>query len=225
MENFSGIVSLLIACVELVLIINLIIFAEKNNENKIIIGILTLLFSYQFSEFFMCYTHNYSNILVYISFVIISFLPPLLLHLVLTIGKMAKKMRFIVFIPIIGLLFYYLFVLNEFEITKCTVLFAAYEMPLGDLYGVIYYLPIVLSVVFLMKMIKNPSFEPKKLNLRIALGGILLAFVPVALIIRLFPFLIDYVESFFCKAASIIALTLTIYAMRNNSKMIEKKDE
>ncbi|PIQ10154.1 MAG: hypothetical protein COW71_04230 [Ignavibacteriales bacterium CG18_big_fil_WC_8_21_14_2_50_31_20] len=225
MENFPGIISLLIACIEVVLIINLIIFAEKNSENKLIIGIITLLFGYQFMEFFMCYFDNYSNTLVYIAFFIISFLPPLVLLLVLTFYKVESKLKFLIFLPIVLLLFYYIFVLNGFEITRCTILFVAYEMPLGDLYGVIYYSPILLSIIILFKMINNPIFINKKLNFQIVLGGILLAFIPVALIIALFPFLIDYVESFFCKAASLIALTLTIYAMRNNNKINENTNE
>jgi len=225
MENLPGIISLLIACIEVVLLINLIISSEENKENKLIIAILFLLFSYQFMEFFMCFTHNYSNILIYISFFIISFLPPLVLLLVLTFYQIESKLRLLIFLPIILLLFYYVFILEGFEITKCTILFVAYEMPLGDLYGVIYYLPVLLSITLLFKMINNPIFKVKKINLQIMLGGLLLAFIPVALIIALFPFLIDYVESFFCKAASVIALTLTIYALRNKTKIIEKKSE
>jgi len=173
----------------------------------------------------MCYFDNYSNTLVYIAFFIISFLPPLVLLLVLTFYKVESKLKFLIFLPIVLLLFYYIFVLNGFEITRCTILFVAYEMPLGDLYGVIYYSPILLSIIILFKMINNPIFINKKLNFQIVLGGILLAFIPVALIIALFPFLIDYVESFFCKAASLIALTLTIYAMRNNNKINENTNE
>ncbi|MBU0474767.1 MAG: hypothetical protein KKF62_11455 [Bacteroidetes bacterium] len=225
MENLPGIISLLIACIEIVLLINLVIFAKKNSENKIIIGLLTLLFGYQFMEFYMCYTHSYSNLLIYISFLIISFLPPLLLYLVLEIKKVESKFKYLVFLPIILLLIYYLFAINGFEITTCTILFVAYEMPLGDLYGVIYYTPVLLAIILLFMMVRNPIYQDKKLNLQIVLSGIVLTFVPVALIIIAFPFLIDYVESFFCKAASLIALTLTIYAMRNNNKINENNNE
>ena len=219
MNDFPGVISLFIACIEIVFFINLLIFSEKNIENKLIILLVALLFSYQFMEFFMCYTENYSYILVYVSFFIISFLPPLMLYFVLTVKKI-KNLKFapIIFLPIIILLIYYLSVLTGFEITECTVLFAAYEMPLGDLYGVIYYSPVIISVFILLKVILSESNKDKKLNLIIALSGILFAFFPVALIIAMFPELIDYVESFFCKAASIIAFTFTIYGIRNNSK-------
>jgi hypothetical protein len=41
----------------------------------------------------------------------------------------------------------------------------------------------------------------------------------------MFPFLLDYVESFFCKAASLIAITLTIFAIRNSDKTKKVNDE
>jgi hypothetical protein len=225
MNDFPGIASLFIACVEIVLFINLLIFSEKNKENKLIIVIIGFLFSYQIMEFLMCYTDNFSNLLVYFSFVIISFLPPFILYLVLTIQEFQNKLKFLIFLPVVLLLFYYLFVLSGFEITSCTVLFAAYEMPLGDLYGIIYYSPIIIAIYLLSKMVLNPIYNEKRINLVIMLSGLLLTFIPVALIIALFPTLIDYVESFFCKAASIVALTLTIYAIRNNSKGNENTNE
>lgn len=225
MEDYPGIISLFIACLEIVFFINLLIFAEKNRENILIIFVIILLFGYQFMEFLMCYSQSYSHILVYFSFVIISFLPPLILFLVLTIKKVNNRLRFLLFLPAVSLMIYYLFVMSGFEITTCTVLFVAYEMPLGDLYGVVYYSPIIISLYLLAKMVRNPIFVDKKINLLIMLWGLLLTFVPVALIIALFPFLIDYVESFFCKAASIIAFTLTIYAMRNSSKVKEVSNE
>jgi hypothetical protein len=225
MNDFSGIVSLFIACIEVVFLINLLIFAEKNYQNKLIIAIITLLFSYQFMEFLMCYSENYSNLLIYFSFIIISLLPPLVLIFTLSIKGVKSKLIPILFLPVLLLLIYYLFFLNQFEITICTVLFVAYEMPLGDLYGVIYYLPIIISIYLLSRMLSNPVYKENKINIIIVLSGILTTFVPVALIIAMFPNLIEYVESFFCKAASIIAFTFTIYAMRNNSKNKVKENE
>lgn len=219
MGDFEGIISLFIACIEIVLLVNILIFSQKNRENKIIYTIVTLLLGYQFMEFFMCYTKNYSHLLVYLSFVIISFLPPAMLFLVLTIKGVNRKWHKIIFAPILILLAYYIFVIDTFEITQCTLLFAAYEMPMGDLYGVLYYVPIVSSIFFLSMMISNSIYATKRTNIIIMLVGILVTFVPVALIIAMFPALIDYVESFFCKAASLIALTLSLYAMRNGDEI------
>ena len=225
MENIDGLVSLFLACVEVVLLVNILIFAKNDRINKLIVGIVSLLFSYQFMEFFMCYTHNYSSMLVYISFIIISFLPPLLLNLTLVINNIKSKFIILIYLPIFILLSYYLLVVSGFEITSCSLLFAAYEMPLGDLYGVIYYSPIIISIYILIKMINTPNLIAQKTNLVIVLSGILLAFVPVALIIAMFPVLLDYVESFFCKTASIIAITLTIYSIRRNNQIKKVSDE
>jgi hypothetical protein len=175
-------------------------------------------------EFLMCYTENYSTILIYFSFVIISLLPPLILLLTLSIKGVKSKFIPLIFLPIVTLLIYYLFFLNGFEITTCTVLFVAYEMPLGDLYGVIYYSPIIISIFLFSRMLSNSAYNKNRINIIILFSGILTTFIPVALIIAMFPNLIDYVESFFCKAASIIAFSLTIYAIRNNSKMKEKSN-
>ena len=224
MNDFPGIVSLFIACIEIVFLINLLVFAEKNYQNKLVISIITLLFGYQFMEFLMCYTENYSTILIYFSFVIISLLPPLILLLTLSIKGVKSKFILLIFLPVVTLLIYYLFFLNGFEITICTVLFVAYEMPLGDLYGVIYYSPVIISIFLFSKMLSNYNYNENRINIIILLSGILTAFIPVAIIIAMFPNLIDYVESFFCKAASIIAFSLTIYAIRNNSKMKEKNN-
>jgi len=107
MENFPGIISLFLVCVEFVLLINLFIFAEKNSVNKIIIGIVGLLLGYQSFEFVICYFGVESNLIVYLAFVVISFLPLLLLNLVMTIRNDKALIRRIIFIPIMLLLFYY----------------------------------------------------------------------------------------------------------------------
>jgi len=221
MENFSGIVSLFLVCVEIVLLINLFIFAEKNSVNKIIFGIVGLLLGYQSFEFVICYFGVESNLIVYLAFVVISFLPPLLLNLVMTIRNDKALIRRIIFIPIMLLLFYFTLIISEFVVTRCTIMFAAYDIPLPDLYGFLYYSPVLISIILLFKMIKSEEYQKQKTNLIILNTGMVLTFIPTWFIILLFPSLIEFVESFLCKSASIMALTLTIFAMRNK---IELKD-
>jgi hypothetical protein len=83
--NWNGTVSLLIACIEFLLLFNLVIFAEKNKLNKIAIIMIVLLAAYQTIEFLMCQVELQSSFFPYLAFVIISFLPPfnLLIALVL----------------------------------------------------------------------------------------------------------------------------------------------
>ncbi|NOX65848.1 MAG: hypothetical protein GXO85_08625 [Chlorobi bacterium] len=222
MENFPGIVSLFLVCLELVFLINLIIFAEKNKVNKKIFWLIGLLLGYQSFEFVICYFGIESNLVVYLAFVVISFLPPLLLNLVITIRKGSALLGKVIFVPIILLLLYFTFIIPEFVVTRCTVLFAAYDIPLPDLYGFLYYSPVLISIILLTKMIMNYEYKDQKTNLIILNTGMVLTFIPTWLIILLFPSLIEFVESFLCKSAAIMALTLTVYAMRNK---LEKKNE
>ena len=221
MENIQGLISLFLACVELVLLINLFIFAEKNGVNKKIIGLVGLLLGYQLFEFVICYFGVEANHIVYLAFVVISFLPPLLLNLVMTIRNDKVSIRRIIFTPIILLLLYFTLIIPEFVVTRCTILFAAYDIPLPDLYGFLYYSPVLTTIILLFKMIRNEKYQKQKTNLIILNTGIVLTFIPTEIIILLFPSLIEFVESFLCKSASIMALTLTVFAMRNKD---ERKD-
>ncbi len=218
MENYLGIISLLLVCIELVLMINLFIFAEKNGANKKIIGVIALLLGYQLFEFIICYFGVESNVIVYLAFVVISFLPPMLFNLVSTIRNDKLYLRRIIFIPIVLLLLYFTFIIPEFVATRCTIMFAAYDIPLPDLYGFLYYSPVIISILLLYKMIKSEKYQKQKTNLIILNTGMVLTFIPTWFIILLFPSLIEFVESFLCKSASIMALALTVFAMRNKEE-------
>jgi hypothetical protein len=58
--NWNGIVSLFIACIELLLLINLLSFAEKNRFNILAIILVALLFLYQSAEALIC-TFGYDD--------------------------------------------------------------------------------------------------------------------------------------------------------------------
>ncbi|MFN3873856.1 MAG: hypothetical protein ACK4R9_12730, partial [Ignavibacterium sp.] len=143
--NFDGIVSLLIACIEWILLINLLIFSKKDKTNIIALIMIALLAGYQTMEFIMCNLGLTKPVFPYIAFVIISYLPPLNLLLVLTLTnnkKFGRKIIFI-FLPAVFFTVYYLFSITNFRVAKCTVIYASYYYPLGDLYGFFYYLPIL----------------------------------------------------------------------------------
>jgi len=69
MDNWNGIISLLIACIELVIIINLFVFAKKNRFNWIVILILGVLMIYQALEFIICQAGYPSSFLTFLAFV------------------------------------------------------------------------------------------------------------------------------------------------------------
>jgi len=52
--NFNGIMSLLLACIEFLLLFNLLVFIEKNRINIIAMLMIALLAAYQSMEFLMC---------------------------------------------------------------------------------------------------------------------------------------------------------------------------
>ena len=62
--NWNGTISLLFASIELLLIINLFVFAEKNTFNKYAIAIVTLLFGYQLIEFLLCFAEIQNQFLL-----------------------------------------------------------------------------------------------------------------------------------------------------------------
>ncbi len=226
MEHWNGTVSLLIACIEFLLLFNLLIFAEKNRLNKIAITMVALLAAYQTIEFLMCQVELQSSFFPYLAFVIISFLPPLNLLLTLTFA-LAKAsadklslLKFLIFTPAILFSIYYTFIIPEFAVTSCTVLYATYHYPLGDLFGFFYYLPILISIILLALFVRKESDKKKKLIGKVLLfGSIFISIPPVLGFILMFAgsyAVISAIESVMCKFAFIYALCLSFVCIYNS---------
>jgi hypothetical protein len=226
MEHWNGTVSLLIACLEFLLLFNLLIFAEKNRLNKIAITMVALLAAYQTMEFLMCQVELQSSFFPYFAFIIISFLPPLNLLLVLTsafANTPADKLtlvKILIFLPAILFSIYYTFIIPEFAVTSCTVLYATYHYPLGDLFGFFYYLPILISIILLVLFIKKESDKKKKLIGKVLLfGAVFISIPPVLGFSLMFAgsySLISAMESVMCKFAFVYALCLTFICIYNS---------
>jgi hypothetical protein len=220
--NWNGTVSLLIACFEFLLLFNLSIFAEKNRLNKIAITMVALLAAYQTMEFLMCQVGLQNSFFPYFAFVIISFLPPLnlLLALTLTRNLTLTLKSWLIFIPAITFSIYYTFVIPEFAVTSCTVLYTTYHYPLGDLYGFFYYLPILISIILLILFVKKESDQKKKLIGKVLLFGAIFMSIPPLLGFSLMfagsYSLISAMESVMCKFAFVYALCLTFICIYNS---------
>jgi hypothetical protein len=220
--NWNGTVSLLFACLEFLLLFNLLIFAEKNQLNKITIIMVALLAGYQTMEFLMCQVELQSSFFPYFAFLIITFLPPLNLLLVLTLKPehKLKLAEYVVFLPAIFFLIFYTFVIPEFAVTKCTALYATYHYPLGELYGFFYYLPILISIILLIIFVKNESDKKKKLIGKVLLfGAVFISIPPVLGFILMFAgsySLISAMESIMCKFAFVYALCLAFVCIYNS---------
>jgi hypothetical protein len=220
--NWNGTVSLLIACLEFLLLFNLLLFAEKNSLNKIAIIMVALLAGYQAMEFLMCQVELQSSFFPYLAFVIITFLPPLnlLLALTLTRNLTPTLTTWLIFIPAILFSVYYTFVITEFAVTKCTVLYAIYHYPLGDLYGLFYYMPILISIILLAMFLRKEDDKKKRLIGKVLLfGGIFISILPVLGFILMFASsysLISAMESVMCKFAFVYALCLAFICIYNS---------
>ncbi|MBI3123360.1 MAG: hypothetical protein HYZ10_03060 [Ignavibacteriales bacterium] len=217
MMNLDGAVSLLIACLELGYIINLLIFAKKSPVNKLVIGTIALLFGYQFIEFLICFVGLKSQFMVYLAFFDITFLPPLGLYSVLTYADKLGKHHKLIFIPALFFNVYYLFVLDQFAIVKCTVLYASYHYPLGPLYATFYYLPILASMIILDKKWGSETDPQKKSLTRLFFFGYLFTFLPSMIIALFVPEFVTSVESLLCKMGFILATFSTLFVIKNKS--------
>jgi len=223
LDNWNGIVSLLIACIEFLLLFNLIVFIEKNKVNIIAMLMITLLAAYQTMEFLMCQVGLQDSIYPYIAFVVIGFLPPINLLLALTLTQNVK-LNFkssLIFIPAISFSIYYLFVLPKFVVAKCTVLYASYHYPLGDLFGAFYYLPILISIVLFIKFIPKTDDKKQKLIAKVLLFGSIFISLPSTLgFILIFTAgnysIISSIESIMCKFAFIYAVCLSFVCLYNS---------
>ena len=222
--NWNGTVSLLIACFEFLLLFNLLVFAEKNRLNKIAILMVVLLAGYQAMEFLMCQVELQNAFFPYFSFVIISFLPPLNLALTSAFTKvLADKLSLInilIFAPAILFSIYYTFIIPEFAVTSCTVLYATYQYPLGDLFGFFYYLPILISIMLLIISVKKESDQKKRLIGKVLLfGAVFISIPPVIGFSLMFAgsyAVISAIESVMCKFAFVYALCLTFICIYNS---------
>lgn len=215
--KLDGIISLFIACIELLYIINLLIFAEKNPINKLVIGIISLLFGYQFIEFLICFVGLQKQIFIYLAFLDISLLPPLGLYTVIKFSAKESQYTKLIFIPALFFIIYYPFVIEQFAVTKCTVLYASYHYPLGELYGIFYYLPIIFSMIILNKKWGAETDPLQKTLTRTFLFGYLFTFIPAMILAIAIPTFITAVDSLLCKLAFIFATFLMIFVLKNKT--------
>jgi hypothetical protein len=232
--NWNGIGSLFIACIEIVLLINLLIFGEKNRFNIIAIVMIAVLAGYQSLEFLMCQMGYQNSVFPYLAYIDISFLPPLNLLLVLTLTgslnnltRILNRLKYLIFLPVISFTIYYTLVISQFKVTSCAVLYATYHYPSGELFGFFYYLPILLSIILLIIKIKKEDDHKLKLIMKLLLTGAIFISLPVVLgFILMFAGsyqLISAIESIMCKFAVVYAVLIGYSCLINTKKKEWKK--
>lgn len=221
MDNPDGIISLLIACIEVVLFVNLLVFAGKNRENILILLIILLLAGYQTIEYLICGIEMKSSYMGYIAFADISFLPPLSFLFILSFVKIKCKIKLLILLPAAFFILYYSSMIDKFAVTKCTVLYASYNYPLGTVYGAFYYLPILISFILLAINLKTFD-ESKRRQAKLLITGYYFIIVPVVasfiLLLLNLPGLLNSIESILCKSAFGYAVALGFFALDNKTK-------
>jgi hypothetical protein len=100
------------------------------------------------------------------------------------------------------------------------VLYASYHYPLGDLFGAFYYLPILISIILLIKFIFSSVDKKQKIIAKVLLFGALFISFPVLIGFTLM-FLKNYsiisaIESVMCKFAFIYAVCLSFVCLYNS---------
>lgn len=228
MDNWNGIGSLLIACIEIILLLNLLFFSDRNRINNTANLVIFLLMIYQAFEFLICWAGFASPLMVYLAFVDISFLPALNLILIFRLLDYRNKAWGLIFLPAISFVIYYAFVINQFKVASCAVLYASYYYPLGELYGTFYYLPIVISMILLVRIILKNEEKKKKLIAKVLLTGNVIISIPVITgFILMFTgnyYLVSKMESIMCKFAFFYTLSLGAVSLYNSKRNNGRND-
>lgn len=224
--NWDGILSLLIACMEFLLFANLLFFSEKNKSNVLAMIIIFVLAVYQSVEYMICGLDIKSSFLAYLAFADISLLPPLNLVFVLSYLFKDDKKLYLLFLPAAFFIVYYAVVIEQFEVVRCTVLYAAYNYPLGTVFGVFYYSLIAVSFIVLAFTFFNGAAANKKKTIGLLLAGHFLIMLPViaGFIFKYSgnDYLINIIESIMCKFAFGYAICLALFILNNKSGTDER---
>lgn len=228
MNNWDGLGSLLIACIEFILLINLLIFAGKNKLNKLAMMLIFILMIYQLLEFLMCQAGLTSSLMAYFAFTVISLLPPYNFILVAELNNIKSKALNLIFLPAAIFIFYYSFVLDQFAVTSCAVLYATYNYPLGDLFGLFYYIPVLAVIVLLVRGIKKGKDKKTLFISKVLLAGNIIISIPSTAAFILMAtgdyYLIAKIESIMCKFAFAYALCLSVVCLYNSKRKDERNN-
>jgi len=214
MNEYKGILSLLIFCIELVLLVNVLIFSKSKFKSNVV-TLLALLSAYQFFEFLICGLNLMSGFVVYLAFVSITFLPPSGFALAMKVNRKSKsRLNTLIYIPAVFFTLYYILTIQKFRVMECNLFYAIYYYPLGFLYGLFYYIPIIASLyLFIKELLQNTNPQIKKQNL-ILLIGFLSFLVPTIIAILIYPHWREFIESMMCKFAVVLALFISYFALK-----------
>lgn len=172
---------------------------------------------YQAFEFIMCNLGLDSSFNAFLAFADISFLPPLGLYFVLSFYKYRSKYFVFIFLPAIAFVIYYSTIIEQFNVNACTVFYAIYKYPQGDLYGFFYYTLVLITMALLIHGIRKSS-DKRVIHLsKVLLTAYILISIPVVtafvLVLSDQMLLVHSIVSVMCKFAVLLAVALTYFVL------------
>ena len=218
MKNFNGLLSLIFALIELVIILFVFFRAEKSKINLLSIYLMCLLFAYQFIEFLICGLDFRTSLFAYFALLAVTFMPPLSLFITIRLLGYNSRLYTLIFLPAIFVSIYYLFVVSQFVVTNCTVVYAIYNYPLGFLYGLFYYIPVLATMLILGYHSYSNKIRTKTNLSKILFWGYTITFIPGFIFTRVVPGMLEAAESILCSFAFILFLFISYFVLKNRNQ-------
>jgi len=223
MEEFIGIFFLFVASLELLLLVNALIFSQKNKINIIIFIIIAIYAANHLFEFLICQFDFNDAIILFLNFSLISFLPSLSLLLALKFWHHETLLKYIIFLPVLFLIYYFTNSVYAFSATECSFLFVTYSYPLRSELGIFYFLLNTAALLFLLVKLKNPKLRYKKHLNWILIISISVSIILPFIIILLIPSINKYAESILNKFAFFYVIGLTYFSLKNKTEYLSEK--
>ena len=223
MEDFIGITFLFLACLEFILLINAIIFSQKNSVNFIVFITISIFVAVSIIEFIISQFEINNSALLLLNFSLISFLPALSLLLVLKFWNHESKLKFFIFLPTIAFIYYFTLLSNSIKIIEYSYFYIIYFYPLRTELGIFYFVMNFSALLFLIVKLRDPSLGYKKrLNVVLVLSLCISVVIPI-LILLFYPSLNIYTESILNKFAFFYVLGLTYFSLKNKTEFLSVK--
>lgn len=223
MEEFVGIPSLFIACLEYLLLINVVVFGHKNNVNIIAFIIIAIYSTNHLFEFFISQFNITNPFFVFLNFAAIAFLPAWSFYLVLKFWRHETKLQYLIFLPAFAFLFYFITQIDSFHVSNYYYFYITFSYPLRSEFGIYYFAMNISAMIILLIKIREPRQRYKRhLNIALILSCIVGFIIPLILLL-FFPSTKTYAESVLNKFAFFYVLGLTYFSLKNKTEFLSEK--
>jgi len=223
MEEFVGIPSLFISCLEFLLLFNAVAFGQKNNVNIIAFIIIAIYSTNHLFEFFISQFNITEPFFIFLNFILIIFLPALSFLLVLKFWRHETKLQYLIFMPAFVILYYFITRLDSFQVNNFYYFYITFSYPLRNEMGIYYFVMNIAALVILLVKLKEPRLRYKRhLNIILILSSIVCFIIPLILFL-FFPSTKTYAESVLNKFAFFYVLGLAYFSLKNKTEFLSEK--